>query len=343
MKYNKKNRIVEYINITLYSSSKLMKRLFFILIAIPLYAMSHPGIGIVKDSKGNIYYTDLERVWKISNGKKTVIVPNMHTHELWIDKNDNLFGENLVYMDQGTNRFDHFLWMLSPAGKLDTVVARTRAYVKTDYSLNRDGEGNEFYVKQFGEKDLGHIYWKKAGGNEEKFARADLKDVHWLYPLRDGSVIYVSNNNIYKARKNDTARILAQNIGRPDPTFSFMKSPVIYGMWDDEAGNIYVAVYSDQSIRKISADGKVTDVYRSAEHWGPNHGVFDNAGKLWVLETSDKNEVRVTEAGAPVTLPPKPEENKKISAWLFISAGITVLIILVLLIVLKRRQQRISA
>lgn len=26
---------------------------------------AHPGIGIVMDSKGNVFYTDLKQVWKI--------------------------------------------------------------------------------------------------------------------------------------------------------------------------------------------------------------------------------------------------------------------------------------
>lgn len=54
---------------------------------------AHPGVGIVKDSKGNIFFTDLHQVWKISNGIKKIIVPDVHSHELYIDKDDNLFGE----------------------------------------------------------------------------------------------------------------------------------------------------------------------------------------------------------------------------------------------------------
>ena len=45
---------------------------FFCLISIVVAA--HPGIGIVKDSKGNIYYTDLKQVWKIAlDGSKTPV------------------------------------------------------------------------------------------------------------------------------------------------------------------------------------------------------------------------------------------------------------------------------
>ncbi len=41
----------------------------------------------------------------------------------------------------------------------------------------------------------------------------------------------------------------------------------------------------------------MTDIYKSTGNWTPLHGVFDNDNKLWVLESSDKNDVRVTLAG----------------------------------------------
>ncbi len=45
----------------------------------------HPGVGIVMDSRGNIFYTDLKQVWKISpEGRKSIAVANVHTHELYL-------------------------------------------------------------------------------------------------------------------------------------------------------------------------------------------------------------------------------------------------------------------
>ncbi|MDP9229560.1 MAG: hypothetical protein M3O67_02675 [Bacteroidota bacterium] len=55
-----------------------MKNIFLFLVMFLLFIshlFAHPGIGIVKDSKGNIYYTDLKHVWKIStDGNRTVVV-----------------------------------------------------------------------------------------------------------------------------------------------------------------------------------------------------------------------------------------------------------------------------
>ena len=85
--------------------SKIMKiSITSILLLVTISSFAHPGIGIVMDSKGNVYYTDLTQVFKIDiNGKKTVVVKNVHTHELYIDKSDNLFGEHLWYGGEQTN------------------------------------------------------------------------------------------------------------------------------------------------------------------------------------------------------------------------------------------------
>ena len=66
------------------------------LAATPLSA--HPGIGIVVDSRGNVFYTDLKQVWRIApDGTRSVAVPGVHTHELYLDAQDNLFGQHLWY------------------------------------------------------------------------------------------------------------------------------------------------------------------------------------------------------------------------------------------------------
>jgi hypothetical protein len=59
-------------------------------------AIAHPGWGIVVDRAGNVFFTDLKQVWRIgTDGTKTVVVPNVHTHELFLDSAGTLHGEHL--------------------------------------------------------------------------------------------------------------------------------------------------------------------------------------------------------------------------------------------------------
>lgn len=51
-------------------------------LTITTTVFAHPGSGIVMDSRGNIFFTDLKQVWKVTpEGKKTVAVANVHSHE----------------------------------------------------------------------------------------------------------------------------------------------------------------------------------------------------------------------------------------------------------------------
>src|SRR5574341_836477 len=84
---------------------------------------AHPGIGLVMDSRGNVFYTDLKQVWKISpEGKKSIAVHNVHTHELYIDADDCLYGEQLWSEDGATNKWRHYVWKLHTDGTLEQVI-----------------------------------------------------------------------------------------------------------------------------------------------------------------------------------------------------------------------------
>jgi hypothetical protein len=83
-----------------FSKGDAMKSLsgLLLLVLLSLPVMAHPGVGIVQDSRGNVFLTDLKQVWKIApDGQRSVAVPNVHTHELILDKDDNLYGEHLWY------------------------------------------------------------------------------------------------------------------------------------------------------------------------------------------------------------------------------------------------------
>ena len=275
-----------------------MRKLIFLLFLFPAIGQAHPGVGIVKDSKGNIFYTDLHQVWKITNGIKSILVPNVHTHELYVDNNDNLYGEG-GYYNEKANKFYHYLWVYRTNGKIDTVIGMKEQYVHQTFSLTRDKKGNEYYLKRFlpPHTDTNHIYRKSPDGKETIFASGNFKQVNWLHPQNNGTLLYVSNNAIYKVDSLGNIELVKEQIGNAKPSYKFSeKNILIWGVWQDNAKNIYAAVFSDQSVKKIDAKGNMTDIYKPKGGWTPLHGVFDNDNKLWVLEGSDKNDVRVTRA-----------------------------------------------
>jgi len=261
-----------------------------IIILISTFCYAHPGIGIVCDSRDNIFYSDLANVYKISNGRTSIAVANVHTHELYLDENDILYGEHVSYQP-GTEKFYHYLWRLTPDGDLDTVVDLSQAYIKHDFSLARDRQGNEYYLRL---KDTQRLYKRDVSGRENVFATGNFAGIKWLHPQHDGSLLLVSDNNVLRITATGSTVVLARNIGNSKPSFAFCEDNItIWGAWEDHNRNVYVAVFSDQAIKQITPKGEVSVRYTSTGKWSPTHGVFDKKGKLWVLECSDKNEIRV--------------------------------------------------
>jgi len=270
---------------------------FLIVFLCSEFVHAHPGIGIVADSKGVIYYTDLHQVWRLEKGKATVAVTEVHTHELFVDKDDNVFGENLVY-DAASDRYSHYLWRYNHDGKLDTVVSVRQAYINPDFSLARDSEGNEYYTKEFlPVADTAHIYLRGKDGVERVLAEGSFKGITWLHPQRDGSVIYVQNNTVYRLDASGNRTRIFKGIANKPPLFAFSgDNQMVWGLWENKGGEILAAVFSDQQVKKIGPAGNLFIVHQSPEHWSPLHGVYDKDDQLWILEGSDKNEVRVVAA-----------------------------------------------
>lgn len=267
--------------------------LFFML--LPLTGYAHPGVGIVKDSRGNIYYTDLKQVWKISGGSRKVVVPKAHTHELYIDTNDVLYGED-GYYDPAADKHYHYLWVYRPNGTFDTVMGMKEAYIEQDFSLARDRTGNEYYTRQFlKQPDTTHIYRRTPDGTETVLATGNFKGMKWLHPQRDGSLLFTLHNNVYRMLASGKVVLVKESLASKRPSFGFSGNNImLWGAWEDNDRNVYVAAFSDQAVKRIDAKGRVTDYYRSKGNWTPLHGVFDHQGRLWVLETSDRNDIRVT-------------------------------------------------
>ncbi|HEX6847764.1 MAG TPA: hypothetical protein VF144_12345, partial [Chitinophagaceae bacterium] len=114
---------------------KLLVTTYLLFVSIILTA--HPGIGIVKDSKGNIYYTDLSKVWKITlDGNRSVAVSGVHTHELYMDEQDNLYGEHLWYNGESKDTWGHYVWCLKSNRDLVKEINPTEGFL-TNYSFIR--------------------------------------------------------------------------------------------------------------------------------------------------------------------------------------------------------------
>lgn len=259
-------------------------------------ASAHPGVGIVSDSRGNVFFTDLAQVWRIApDGKKSVVVPKVHTHELVLDADDNLYGEHLWYEGDRTGKWGHRVWKLSAQGVVSDVYPAREGFL-TDYSFVRDGAGNMYWAERGAAT---RIRRRAPGGQMSDVSSGDLGDVRWMAASREGVVYLVSYRG---AAGHDLLRITAQGrietVARKVSTAHFWSAFFdgrhdVMGLAPDKNGNVYVAVAANRVVKKIAPDGKVTVAARSTLPWSPSGVLPTSRGELWVLEYNPANMVRV--------------------------------------------------
>ncbi|MBI2681746.1 MAG: hypothetical protein HYX26_00750 [Acidobacteriales bacterium] len=260
-----------------------------LLLLCSLPALAHPGIGIVVDKAGNVYFTDLKQVWKLApDGTKTVAVPNVHTHELYLDAEGNLLGEHLWY-ESAQQKFWHYPWKLTAHGKLERL-APPEAGFDYKYSLVRDAAGNQYLMR---EKRLFRL---RPDGREELVAGgaatnkdgtgavAGFTDVIWIYAARDGNLYLTDAGRLRRVLPAGEVRTLpAKFAGRKRATLWVQPRHALMGMAVDDAGNVFVANYGAGQVEKFGTDGKMTVFHRSTYPFGPT-GITFSGDVAYVLE-----------------------------------------------------------
>jgi sugar lactone lactonase YvrE len=255
-----------------------------------LTAKAHPGIGIVHDSRGNVFFTDLKQVWKIApDGKKSVAVPNVHTHELCLDSEDNLYGEHLWYEGEKTNKWGHRVWCLKRDGTLVDVIPAREGFLQ-NYSFVRDRAGNHYWAER-GAQTV--IKKRAASGQISTYATGNFRDVRWMTAAADGTLYLIDQGDLRRITPAGQISTLVYKLS--ERTFSPSGAANRHhhmGLWLDAAGNVYVAVAGERLVMKVQADGKAAVATRSPWPWSPSGGLFDRDGNLWLLEYSLTNAVR---------------------------------------------------
>ncbi|HEV8660923.1 MAG TPA: hypothetical protein VGS96_20145 [Thermoanaerobaculia bacterium] len=263
--------------------------LFALASAISCAALAHPAVGIVVDSRGNIFYSDLHHVWRIApDGSKSIAVPNVHTHELCLDGEDNLYGEHLWYEGEATNRWGHRVWKRTPDGRVVNVIPPTEGFLQ-NYSFVRDRAGNMYWV----ERATSEIRKRMTDGRIVTIARGKFRDARWMTVTPDGVVYMIDARDLLRTT-NGRITTVARHLSSRHLTRPFVgEHHLLMGLWTDGGGNVYIADYVAGEVKRVSPDGRVAVIARSSLPWSPTGGVFDRHGSLWLLEYSVTNAVRV--------------------------------------------------
>ncbi len=258
------------------------------LLLVTLSAAAHPGVSVVADSRGNIYYTDLHHVWRVdAAGRKTIAVPNVHTHELAIDAQDNLYGEHLWYEGERTDKWGHRVWRRSPDGRVADIIPAREGFLR-DYSFQRDRAGNMYWV----DRERGQVRKRAIDGRITTLAHAPFRDVRWMTVMPDGIVYFIDTTDLIRVTPSGSMSIVVRGLASGVRRWIAGRHAVM-GLWTDRAGNVYAAVSSDRAVKRITPRGEVTPILESTFPWSPTGGTFAPNGDLWILEYSTDNRARV--------------------------------------------------
>ena len=263
-----------------------------VLALAPLPARSHPGVGIVMDSRGEVFYTDLKQVWRIArDGTRSVAVPHVHTHELCLDPQDNLYGEHLWYEGEATDRWGYRVWRRSPEGTLIDVIPAHEGF-RTDYSFVRDAAGAMYWA----DRGARIVIRKKTvdGRVSDVCPGCRFQDVMWMTAAPDGTVFLEDGADLVRIRPDGKRFAIAPGLAARKATqVQVGDRHRLMGLWLDRLGSVYVASYGSREVKKVAPDGSVSVAAHSSWPWSPTGGLVSPDGDLWLLEYSFTGAARV--------------------------------------------------
>jgi len=253
----------------------------------------HPPVSVVMDSRGFVYYSDLQNVWRISpTGTRAIAVIGVHTHQLYVDSENRLYGEDATN-DPATGQPFHRVWRLDPDGTLTDVIPVRPGYLWDygDFGFVHDRMGVPYILQRSGGAALLRL------GASGKITRVTLPrpEPGFALPTPDGRVLVTSGVDLIRVDprwqratvwKPDLADITPRVVDVAD-------RHALLGLWLDSQARVYVACFAGAAVLRIDGSGEVSLVARSPEGWSPSGGMVGPDESLWLLETSSANEVRL--------------------------------------------------
>ncbi|HEY3024979.1 MAG TPA: hypothetical protein VGJ55_02380 [Pyrinomonadaceae bacterium] len=264
-------------------------------------AAAHPATGIVVDRKGQVYFSDLETVWKLStDGKLSVFrsgVNGRHVHELAIDSEDNIYGADISYVSQ---KWISDVWKMTPEGK-STYLLEPTDNPPRGMSLWRDHDGNMYIVDQNNHTKTQTLLLRRTpdgkvttfagsayGHKDGKGTEARFSSVGGIAFGPDQNLYLTDGTSVRKVTMDGTVTTVAKDLdvrtSDDKPSLFGGSYGSLSGLSIDSSGNVYVADPGNRRLLKINNGGKVEVVLRSDPPYFPNGVVTTSAGDIYVME-----------------------------------------------------------
>lgn len=250
-------------------------------------ALAHPPYGLVVDRHGDIYFSDLETVWRLSaDGQLSVFrpaVPDTHVHERALAPSGSIEGDQNRY-DPATQRYYTGLWSRTPAGVERAIVPMTER-PPVGAGVVQDSAGNRFVTRWISNDDRRTQLLRRRPGGEVDLLFDETKGAG---PAKSvsiagvGGMAFAIDGSLYFAAGNELRRLASE--GTVNKTYKGAADGSLRGLAATTDG-VLAADMGAKAVLAITADGTATILYRETRAWLPT-AVGRADGRLLVLEAN---------------------------------------------------------
>ena len=240
------------------------------------------------DRKGDIYFSDLETVWRLSaDGRMSVFrpgIPETHVHELALAADGAIEGDQNRY-DPATQRYYTGLWSRTPSGAETAIVAMTER-PPGGAGVLQDKDGNR-YVTQWVSNDdrrmqllrrrpdgRSDLLFDQTRGASPPVART-VAGVAGMAFASDGSLYFAAGGTLRRRARD----------GSVSSVYTGGKASSLRGLGVTEDGRVLAADMGLRTVLAIGADGGTAILYKESEPWLPTAAAASK-GRLIVLEAN---------------------------------------------------------
>lgn len=248
-------------------------------------ASAHPPRGLAITPEGQVYFSDLERIWAIRPDGRLVVLrgaADRHTHELFLDPAGNLFGEDSFY-EPSTGAYRAGIWRMRPGGGFAYVYGPT-ARPEWGMGVFRDARGCTYQADRTRGKEL--VLYRlcrparaKLLSSADAAARAEprvlLSNIGGAAFGPDGSFFFRQGHIVQRLREGNRVVTAADRL-----------APENFGIAVDRNGALYVAEHENRRIVRVGTDGRRSIPISANAPWAPT-GVAAVGASLYVLEVTD--------------------------------------------------------
>ncbi len=264
---------------------------------------AHPAWGIVVDRNNQIYFSDLETIWKIdAQGKLTMFragVSGRHIHELMIDENGNLYGADYSYVSEAQG-YINAIWRMTPDRGFTYILAPTNSLPK-GMSIWRDRDGNMYSIEQNNHLKRETLLLRRTpsgnvsvlagssyGHADGKGSQAKFSSIVGMAFGPDGSLYLADSSSVRKVTMDGTVTTLAGDLDVKSPNRNPVEGMIAWGSLMGLAINArddaYVADYRNRRVLKITSGGAISTVAQAEQSWTPTGVAVAGNGDLYILE-----------------------------------------------------------